>query len=269
MSVFEVKAEILRAETVGPNIYKMNLWAPEIAGAARVGQFVNIKCSSGNDPLLRRPLTIFRANADAGTVEVVFKVVGTGTTLLAERQRGEKLEILGPLGNGFTILPGKLPILISGGIGVASLMALAEELVRLRQVTTEKPSVYVLIGAHTSAELVFVEEFAALENSRVKTWVNRSNLELCLAELTTELAGQGITFSDCCVYACGPNPMMRRLTEFSIQQGLACQVSLESHMACGLGTCQSCICRLKNADTYKLVCKHGPVFWAEKVVWDE
>lgn len=276
MSVFEVTAEILMVKLIGPNIYQTLFSAPEIAREARAGQFINIKCSPGYDPLLRRPLTIFRTNATNGTIEVVFKVVGRGTELLAQRQPGERVEILGPLGNGFTLRHDKLPILVSGGIGVASLMFLAEELVRNRQTAKGNlpnisgwPFLYALLGAHTRSELVCVEDFAALEKAQVRTWVNRSNLESCLAELLIELEKQGIQSSDCCIYACGPNPMLRRLAEFSSQQSILCQVSLESHMACGLGTCQNCICKLNNADTYKLVCKHGPVFSAEEVVWND
>jgi len=280
--IYEIKTEVLSQEKVGPGIYHLKFMASDIAGAARSGQFLNIGCGCRYDPLLRRPLTIYKVHTvgkKQGLVEVIYKVVGRGTELLALKKQGDSLEVLGPLGNGFKVDKTlSRYILVSGGLGVASLMGLARELCLNSGRPT--PYIYILIGAHTPEELICVEDFQSLGDSiEVITWVNRANLHDSIEELIARLYDEGIDVNNCVMFACGPNPMLKWLTKFTQGINLDCFVSLEAHMACGVGACQSCICKVVELNysisekaapySYKLVCKDGPVFNAREVHWNE
>lgn len=276
--MYEIKTEVLSQVKVGPGIYHLKFMAPDIAGAARPGQFLNISCGYRYDPLLRRPLTIYKAHTvgkEQGLVEVIYKVVGRGTELLSQKKQGDSLEVLGPLGNGFNVDKTlSRYILVSGGLGVASLMTLAREL----SLNSAKPTpyIYLLIGSHTPEELICVEDFKALGDSiEVVTWVNRANLHDSIEDLLTRLNAEGTDINNCVMYACGPRPMLKWLAKFAQRNNLDSFVSLEAHMACGVGACQSCICNVVEQNCsiqeeaspyrYKLVCKDGPVFNAREV----
>ncbi len=278
--IFEVKSQVISQEKVGPKCYRLILSALEISANAEPGQFVNIACGTHErlDPLLRRPLTIYRSAADHGTIEVIYEVKGNGTKALSQKRSGDWLEVLGPLGKGFVVKGNAAKaILISGGLGVAGLMALAQEIIINNQ-AKGLPSVYVLIGAHDQSELICTEDFRALGSGiKVIPWLTRVGLETALERLVGEVTAEGVTLGACSVYACGSWPMLKRVSEWAQRFDMACQVSLEAHMACGLGACQSCVCKVKSGPpesgssgyTYGLVCKDGPVFDAEEIEWGE
>ena len=140
--ILNIKAKILLKKEVAPDVFLISLLAPLIAQQAIPGQFIHIKCSKDNYPLLRRPLSIHRMDKDKGEIFILFQVVGEGTKLLAQRAVGNDLNIIGPIGNGFNIYPKSQKIMIvGGGIGVAPLIALAEKSV------AEGKEVRVLTGA--------------------------------------------------------------------------------------------------------------------------
>lgn len=295
MPVYELNAEVIAQRPIGQDMFKLSLRAPEIARNAQPGQFVLVDCyAEGHDPFLRRPLSIYQpTSSHAGhppdAIELVYRLVGRGTRLLSERRPGEKVPLLGPLGKGFSIAgPCRPSILVAGGIGVASLFFLAQRLASPGQAASpdRQPEVYALIGAHTPDDLVCVEDFLALGTSvQVTTWITRTELETRLFSVLNELT-QRDTTQDCRLFACGPNGMLRRMHEFAQEQGIPCQVSLESHMACGLGACQSCVCRLRPGHDgtgekglwaelfsghgyyYGLTCRDGPVFSSEELIWN-
>lgn len=280
MKKFELKAEVVSQQEEAPGIYRLKLLAAEIAREAKPGQFLNIACSSQlqNDPLLRRPLTIFKAHPENGLLEVIYKVKGHGTTNLANLRAGERLDVLGPLGKGFTINPAaKKVILVSGGMGVASLMTLASSILQNPEMKKPSPYVYALIGAHTQEEIVCLEDFADLgDRIKVRPWLTRTGFKDALKRLESDLASDEVNLGECIAYACGPRSLLQRFAEWAREREMPCQVSLEAHMACGVGACQSCICKTKETSnrspkpySYKLVCKDGPVFWAEEIDWNE
>jgi len=146
-AILNIKVKILNKEEVAPDIYLMKLKAPEIVQGALPGQFIHIKCSKDNYPLLRRPLSIHRINKEKGEICILFQVVGEGTKLLANRTVGDNLDIVGPIGNGFNIYPESRKIMIvGGGIGVAPLLALCEESVRQGKMISSPTSIFYFLN---------------------------------------------------------------------------------------------------------------------------
>ncbi len=231
------------------------------------GQFVMLSAGPRTavprtDPLLPRPMAVYRESAadDGGTiVEILYKVTGRGTGLLAEAVEGQRVGIVGPLGRGFrSPAPGGHAVLVGGGTGIASLYGLAS-------VAARDAKVSVLLGGRSEIDLMGREDFAALDVSVELATEDGSvgTRGLVTALLERALAADpGAT-----VYACGPTPMMQRCAEIAAAVDAPCQVSLENGMACGFGVCLGCAAP-RSAGGYALVCREGPVFDATQVVWD-
>jgi len=272
-AILNIKVKILSKKKVAPNIYLMKLKAPEIIQDALPGQFIHIKCSKGNYPLLRRPLSIHRIDKEKGEIYILFQVVGEGTKLLAQKEVGDNLDILGPIGNGFNIYPeSKKIIIIGGGIGVAPLLALCEESIR------KGKEVRVFIGA-LKKELVIGEENFRKLGAKVDIATDDGSYKY--KGLVTDLLEGSIRegwLADQ-IFACGPKPMLRKIVEISLDTHINCQVSLEEQMGCGIGACLGCVCKIKVKEKnnnqnqikyiYKRVCVDGPIFEGSEVVWDD
>jgi len=272
-AILNIKVKILSKEEVAPNIYLMKLKAPSVAQEALPGQFIHIKCSTDNYPLLRRPLSIHRIDKEKGEIYILFQVVGEGTKLLAQKEVGDNLDILGPIGNGFNIYPESRKIMIiGGGIGVAPLLALCEESIR------KGKEVRVLIGA-LKKELVIGEE--NFRNLGAQVDVATDDGSYKYKGLVTDLLERTIKegwLADQ-IFACGPKPMLRRIAEITSNRNIYCQVSLEERMGCGIGACLGCVCKIKAKEKnnnqnqikyiYKRVCVDGPIFEGSEVVWDD
>ena len=243
-------AEILSNEEVAEKIFKLTVDAPELAESARAGQFVQVKIS--DDFTLRRPLGI--ASTSNGRVKIFYRVVGHGTEILSRRTVGERLNILGALGKGFTPRAGKI-LLVGGGMGLAPLLCAAENF-----------SADVLIGGRTADEVTFwQEEFRPhVEEIFVTTddgsFGRRGFVTDALPEI---LAAKNYS----AILTCGPEIMMRGVARQALEKNLPCEVSFEKRMACGLGACLSC--SIDTVDGRRKVCKDGPVFDACKVFGGE
>lgn len=217
-----------------------------------------------SDPLLPRPMAIFREQSRDGVraVEVLYRVVGRGTALMAELAPGDRAAFVGPLGQGFA-LSDAAPhnVLVGGGSGIASLYALAAE---LSAGASDASATTVILGARSEVDLLGAADFADLpvdlqlvteDGSRGSTGRVTDLLDPVLA------AGR-----ETVVYACGPTPMMRACAEMSAERDVRCVVSLENNMACGFGACLGCAVPL-DAGGFGLVCREGPVFEASEVAW--
>jgi dihydroorotate dehydrogenase electron transfer subunit len=230
------------------------------------GQFVMLSPGSRTDvvrtdPLLPRPMAVYRAEpSDAGAVvEILYKVSGRGTGLLADALPGQQVALVGPLGRSFELpAAGERAILVAGGTGIASVYELAARARASAEVT-------VLLGARTRRDLMAVEDFKSLGIAlRLATEDGSAGEQgLVTALLEAELATDDASR----VYVCGPTPMMRRCAEISAAHGRPCVVSLENNMACGFGVCLGCAAPLA-AGGYALVCRDGPMFDAEQVAWE-
>jgi dihydroorotate dehydrogenase electron transfer subunit len=259
MPEFQEKTTLLHREAITDEIFRLTLHAPAIAGTAHPGQFVMLKVNDNLDPLLRRPFSIHQATGD-GNIQILFKVVGQGTERLAHLQVGAELDCIGPLGRGYALERMGRLCLVGGGMGIAPLYFLAK---RLLQTGSPPEHDYVLLGARTKNELsLFSEEFFDL-GYKVLTATDDGTLGH--HGFVTDLLDPILLELER-VYTCGPFPMMRIAATKSMAADVSCQVSLETHMACGLGACLGCT--VAGADgNYIHVCKQGPVFSASEVAW--
>jgi dihydroorotate dehydrogenase electron transfer subunit len=263
----------------------------EIPGGAHVpvpGQFYTIRCSEGTDPLLRRPLSVHRIVEGRGSLhfEILYKVIGKGTQWISNRENGQRLDALGPFGNGFIVdLNGKDVVLVAGGIGIAPLYAVGDHLHRAYPQAT----VSTIIGVRNRAENFYEEECRGLGKVFVATDDGSHGFKGTAVELLTHLLDEKRISGSASFFGCGPKAMLRELARISESRALSVQVTLEENMACGFGVCLSCALPLRpdhvrkepqwpksflqhdgeGEDLYTLVCKDGPVYDIKEVDWDE
>jgi dihydroorotate dehydrogenase electron transfer subunit len=230
------------------------------------GQFVMLSpgavgAAPRSDPLLPRPMAVYRERSGgaAPEIEILYKVHGRGTALLAEALPGQVLRLVGPLGQGFALpAPEERALLVAGGTGIASVYELA---VRLRG----HSSVAVLLGARSDDDLMGVADFERLGvEVRIATEDGSRGVRGPVTELLIAALAGGAPAR---VYTCGPTPMMRRCAELAAEGGAACVASLENTMACGFGVCLGCAAPLA-AGGFALVCRDGPMFDASEIAWD-
>lgn len=271
--VLKTKVKIFFKEKIvsDPDIYLMGLSASLIANEAKPGQFIHIKCSKDNYPLLRRPLSIHRIDKEKGEIYILFQVVGEGTKLLAQKEVGDNLDVLGPIGNGFNIYPeSKKIMIVGGGIGVAPLLALCEGSIR------QEKEVRVLIGA-LKKELVIEEENFRNLGAKVDVATDDGSYQYkgLVTDLLERVIKEGWLADQ--IFACGPKPMLKKINEIALKANIDYQVSLEERMGCGIGACLGCVCKIKTKGKkeekvkyeYKRVCVDGPIFEGSEVVWDD
>jgi dihydroorotate dehydrogenase electron transfer subunit len=272
MMPVDIEAAVIANRRLSADYNVLSLAAPEIAASARPGQFVMIKTSGGQDPLLRRPFSIFEILRDESGapigVSIFNKRAGAGTTLLSRVEAGTRLPLLGPLGRPFDpVDPPAEAWMVAGGVGLAPFVTLAAALAERGTRTT------LFYGARRAEELYCVELFDALGAAVVLSTEDgsrgsRGRVTVPLgAALETRPLGQPVK-----LYVCGPTPMMRACAQLAHAHGRACDVSLEQVMGCGLGGCYSCVVLARGADGgaphHTRTCIEGPVFDAQRVVWD-
>jgi dihydroorotate dehydrogenase electron transfer subunit len=252
-------AELLQNREVKPAHYQARIAAPEIAAAARPGQFLHVVCGDSTDPLLRRPLSISRVSRGEGWVEFIYRVVGEGTSRLSRRPVGGSLDVLGPLGAPFSLNTGRRHVLVGGGVGIPPMLFLAETL----KEEAPEDEIVVLLGGRT-ADLVLCEgDFTEIGLApRIVT----DDGSLGRKGIVTDLLAEAFSPGPAVAYACGPVPMLRAVAGAAAEAGVPCQVSFEARMACGLGACLSCV--IPTTSGYQRVCTEGPAFDAATVEWD-
>ncbi|MCL6611237.1 MAG: dihydroorotate dehydrogenase electron transfer subunit [Peptococcaceae bacterium] len=262
--MFNKKYTIVKNEEVIPGHRLMCLNAPEIASRAAPGQFLHLRCGDGQDPILRRPLSIHFA--DRGRVYILYRIAGRGTSRLALMARGDIVDVMGPLGRGFTLpAPGERVAVVGGGIGAAPLFFLLKKIGKIYG--KKKDMVRVFLGASTLAmvpgaaqirKMGFPLDIAADDGSgdfkgTVVDMFRKEAKNLALDR----------------VYACGPPPMIRALAG-AVGPDPAVEVSVEERMGCGVGACLSCACKVRAGEGegfgYARVCTDGPVFDLRKLV---
>jgi dihydroorotate dehydrogenase electron transfer subunit len=252
------------------------------------GQFYNIRCSDTKDPLLRRPFSMHRLQktGDALHLEILYQVIGKGTEWLSKRQKGEGLDVIGPLGNGF-IMEYQFPniILVAGGIGIAPLYAIGEAF----RMNHRSARLYIVMGARLKESVFYEEECQRIGELFVCTEDGGKGFHGKAPELLVHLFESKRLPEDFYVYACGPDRMLKELSDLSTRYRFQGQLAMECHMVCGFGVCLSCTCPLRprhirrNAHwkkpalqwsedgnlVYSLVCKDGPVYDIQEVDWYE
>ena len=249
-------APVISNTQVMPGVYLIWLECPQIVTEAQPGQFVMVRC--GEETLLRRPLSIHQ-QADNAKLAFLFTVVGKGTHWLSQRQAGDNIDLLGPLGSGFSIHPASHNLLlVAGGIGIAPLCFLAQEALN------QGCSVRLLLGASTASQLYPKRLLPAEAELIMATEDGTAGRKGVVTDLLPDSAGWADQ-----IFACGPTSMYRAMAE-QRQQLLKAklpQISLEVRMGCGRGVCYGCTVKTKGG--LKQVCKDGPVFDLEDILWDE
>jgi len=312
-------APIVERRTFGDRHVRLRLRAPGVAGAALPGQFVNVRCTpltyattvhestaavrrhrergAGTaSRLLMRPFAVHRAWRDgpeAGTIEILFKIVGSGTEALAANRVGDVVDVLGPLGKGFDLdwcRRLSTAAVVAGGVGLAPVFPL---IAFLRE---QNVDVLVLVGALNEAELPLETADSRVTLSFMATRPEMTVTASALEEmgctvgivtmegtkgyigLPTDMLDRYLHWTDggargeAGVFTCGPRAMMRAVARHAEEHDLRCQVLLEERMGCGIGACMACACRVRDGAgrvVQKRVCVDGPVFDASEVIWDE
>ena len=256
-------APVISNREIMPGVHLLWLESPQIAAAAQPGQFLMVYC--GEETLLRRPLSIHQVESDK--LALLFNVVGKGTRFLAQRQPGENLDLLGPLGNGFSVTPGsKNLLLVAGGIGIAPLYFLADV------AAGQKKKVTLIMGASSAVHLLPEGHLThGLLTDGVLPWnINISKVTDDGSEgfkgLATHMIVNYIDHVEH-IFACGPLAMYQTMAHMPELKNKAVQISLEMRMACGLGVCYGCT--VKTRKGLKQVCKDGPVFDLADIIWEE
>ncbi len=250
--IADTRAKITETRPIGADVTVLTLECPEIAASAKPGNFVNIKVTDASQPLLRRPFCIH--NVGAGTIDVMVKNVGKGTSLLCDAACGTSVMVLGPLGNSFGTESGDFDtaLLVSGGIGTAPMLFLEKSL------AAQGIPFMNLVGGRSRNDLLT----RGLSNCSTSTDDGSEGFHGNVVELLNNRLEALPSGSRPKVFACGPNPMLKALARFCANRSIPCELSLESVMGCGVGICYGCMVELNNADGEKetvLLCKEGPV----------
>lgn len=257
---FQEMATVLSQCCIAENIYDMTIKNKEIASHAKPGQFVSVY-SANASKLLPRPISLCGIDKEAGTLRLVYRVTGekTGTEEFSRLKEGDSVSILGPLGNGFTVEPGKRAFLIGGGIGIPPMLGLAKSL------RASNETEFVSVMGYRDAQTFLFDEFKEQGDCYVATEDGSVGAKGNVLDAIREYA-----LSADVIYACGPTPMLRALKAYAKENNMTCYISMEERMACGIGACLACVCKSKEKDAHsnvnnKRICKEGPVFLAEEV----
>ncbi len=250
---YREQAAVLNIEEIGKDIFSLALQTRQIAQEAVPGQFVSVY-SNDRSRLLPRPISICEADGESGCLRLVFRIAGEGTREFSRLEPGDRVDLVGPLGNGFPAerAEGKRVWLVGGGIGIPPMIQLdhvLEEMGAAASVTAVLGyrDEQFLLDDFTSECVIATEDGSAGTKGNVLDAVRERGLKADV------------------IYACGPTPMLRALKAYALQEGIECWLSLEEKMACGIGACLSCVCRSTEKDEHsqvnnKRICTEGPVF---------
>ena len=238
---------ITQNEKIAQSVYKMRL-SGDTSAIKKAGQFVNIKLDGF---FLRRPISVCDYTAEE--LLIIYKVVGKGTEKMSAMEKGEQLDILTGLGNGYDLtVKTEKPVLIGGGVGVPPLYKLSKELKK------QGKRVSVILGFNSEKEIFFEEEFKEIAD----------RVLICTADGSYGIKGfvtdavKDIDFDY--FFTCGPEPMFKAL-ESTIDKGISGQLSFEQRMGCGFGACMGCSCKTLTGN--KRICREGPVLFREEIIW--
>ncbi|HET7628759.1 MAG TPA: dihydroorotate dehydrogenase electron transfer subunit [Bacillales bacterium] len=257
MKISEVR--ITGQREIANRIYELKLHGEVVDEMTNPGQFVHLRTDGSFETLLRRPISIADVDRNKQEVTIIYRVEGAGTSNLAAKRPGDVVDLLGPLGNGFSLAPAeqhRKVLLVGGGIGVPPLYYLS------RQLKSRGVEVKHVLGFSSKAEVFYEEKFSELGETYVTTVDGSHGLKGFVTDAITKYG-----FDYDLLYACGPTPMLKALEQAS--EGKEAYLSLEQRMGCAVGACLACVVHVQGDETgadYRKVCKDGPVFPAGEVV---
>lgn len=254
-----IKAELVSKQQLKSDIFKFSVKAPEITSISKPGNFIEIRVTDNIEPFLRRPISIYNVKKEDGILEFIFQIKGKGTKILAKKQEGELVDIIGPLGYGtFKYEKYNNIAIIGGGIGVFPLYELA------KCAKKDGKHVNIYLGFRNKDVVLLEKEFKDVCNNITITTDDGSYSKkgFAINYLKNDIAKGKIDS----IYACGPLPMLKSVQKLAIENNIPCQISLEEKMGCGLGVCLGCAVKTSKSTIdnpkYFHVCKAGPVFEA-------
>ncbi len=254
MSYCQGEYRIKSKKQIGEKTYDLIIECPEVTALAQPGQFVHVKVAGF---FLRRPISICGIDKENGLLRIVFEIRGEGTEKMAEFSEGDPIDLIGPLGKGFTLLEkGKKVVVMGGGIGTPPMLELA------RYYGTDATAI---LGFRSADAVILEEDFVA---SGAQTVVCTDDGSLGIHGFVTTALEQLLqTERPDLICACGPHPMLRGIAALAQANDIPCEVSLEERMGCGVGACLVCACKVvKDSKEYLAhVCKDGPVFDAKEI----
>ncbi len=256
MKYLQGEYPIIHKQALAKDVYSLTMLCPEIAAIACPGQFVHILPKGFG---LRRPISIAGINREQGTLRIVFVIKHKGTQAIADLNQGDYLDMIAPLGHGFTLMPeAQHVILVGGGIGVPPMLPLA---------AYYGGKATAISGFRTFQQVILQEDLEACGASTICCTEDGS--AGAVKGFVTAPLEQLLSEGADAVFACGSLPMLKAVSEVCIRNRTYCEVSLEERMACGIGACLGCACKIKkqNQEEFLHVCKNGPVFKAEEVLW--
>jgi dihydroorotate dehydrogenase electron transfer subunit len=263
-SVVFLKGEVRERKKIGFLYHRLKIFLPQPIPSITPGQFTMVMIDDKGETILPRPFSFhnFEGDNEIYWFDLIFKVVGIGTDRMAKLSAGSIIKVLAPLGNGFPEPPPhSKALLIAGGMGIAPLFAL------IKRLKASAIPLWVFYGAKSKNDLICLTELLKVEGITVKiatedgTKGKKGMVTDLLEEQRDEDTGQRV------IYACGPEPMLKTVTKFAERHKMPCWVSLEKRMACGIGACLGCAVKTKSG--YERVCKEGPIFEAQEIVWEE
>lgn len=258
-----LNVEIQKNVQVSDRYWHMVIYSPELASITSAGEFYHIRCSEQDYPFLRRPFSIYRINKDEGTLEFLYLIKGAGTKKLTDKTSGEKVNILGPLGEGFTLnAEWNTILLVARGVGIATLAALAQE-------AGEKGIRCVaILSARKKDDLLATEELQSLGAEVHKVTEEDGTSDVKNVEYLLEKIMDEYTID--AAFTCGSKRLSKLLQNITTAHNIYSEIALEENMGCAMGVCYACVCDIVEGGEIKSVrvCREGPVFNLEKVVLD-
>lgn len=251
------KAEIQENRPVHAVHNLLTLNVPVSMPEPRPGQFFMIEVNKGTDPLLKRAFSLFRKTEQG--IQLLYRIRGKGTEILKEMKEGSVLEVLGPLGTCYPLPSGdSIPLVIAGGIGIASVFSFVEQVAGRAMV---------FYGVRTKSDLLMHDELKEFAKELlVSTDDGSAGQKGTIADsLSVFLSNAQSLISHYRIYACGPHLLLKAISEIARDYKIPAYISMEEHMACGIGACLGCV--VKTRDGYTRVCKEGPVFEAKEIIW--
>lgn len=264
---------VLKNNKIQSLYFLLEIDCPPVATLIQPGQFVMLKIYGSQTPLLRRPFSLFKKDLGRrgqkekrGRFSILYKIVGKGTQKMSELEKGAKVDIIGPLGNGFASPPSlsfRNAILIGGGVGIVSLFPLAEALEAGKKLS-------VFIGGRTKTDILCVKDFKKL-NSNIFVATEDGSLghQGTVIDLFLSKRAKLWREGPSPIYSSGPLEMLKELARALGSRKFLCEASFEARMACGFGACWGCVIKTRDTKTpYQRVCKEGPVFNLKNIIWE-